>query len=101
MPKEIESLAQQLRNAYGSGGTQAFWRAYLEHEQRTAAMHPLGVARIYAHLGDRDRCIGILDKEYRQRDFMLVVWIRTDPEFDRVRSDPRFQALLTKIGYPQ
>lgn len=64
-------------------------------------MHPLGMARIYAHLGNQDRCIEILDKEYRQRDFMLVVWIKTDPEFDRVRSDPRFQALLTRIGYPR
>jgi TolB-like protein/DNA-binding winged helix-turn-helix (wHTH) protein/Flp pilus assembly protein TadD len=100
-PKEINALAQQLRGAYASGGAQAFWRAYLEREQQTSTMPPLGLARIYAHLGDQDRCIEILDKEYRQRDFMLVVWIKTDPEFDRVRSDPRFQALLTRIGYPQ
>jgi len=100
-PKEIEEFAKRLRLAYASGGAQAFWRAYLEGEQRTPTMHPLGLARIYAHLGDQDRCIEILDKEYRQRDFMLAVWIKTDPEFDRVRPDPRFQALLTKIGYPQ
>jgi TolB-like protein/thioredoxin-like negative regulator of GroEL len=99
-PKEIEALAQQLRGAYASGGTPAFWRAYLKNEQQTAT-HSLGVARIYAHLGDADRCLEILDKDYRQRDFMLVVWIKTDPEFDRVRSDRRFQSLLTKIGYPQ
>lgn len=100
-PKDMEALAQQLRAAYASGDAQAFWRAYLEREQRTTTMHPLGLARIYAHLGDQDRCFEILDKEYRQRDFMLVVWIKTDPEFDRVRSDPRFQALLTRIGYPK
>jgi tetratricopeptide (TPR) repeat protein len=99
--KEIEALAQQLRGVYTSGGGHAFWRAFLERQQGMATIQPLGLARIYAHLGDQNRCIEILDKEYRQRDFMLIVWIKTDPEFDRVRSDPRFQALLTKIGYPQ
>ena len=90
----------QLREVYAAGGASAFWRAYLRRELRTPTVHALGLARIYAHLGDRDRCVEILEKEYERRELMLAVWVKSDPEFDPVRADPRFQALLTKIGYP-
>ncbi len=99
-PAQLEAKANQLRAAYASGGTQAFWRAYLEQvSQKQTIKHALGLPRIYAHLGDRDRCIAILQKLYDQRDLMLAVWIRSDPEFDPIRSDPRFQSLLKKIGF--
>lgn len=99
-PAQLEANAKQLRAAYAGGGTQVFWRAYLEQETRKQTIkHPLGLARIYAHLGNRDSCIAILQKLYEQRDLMLAVWIRSDPEFDPVRSDPRFQSLLKKIGF--
>jgi TolB-like protein/DNA-binding winged helix-turn-helix (wHTH) protein len=100
-PQEIESLAGQLRSVYASYGPQAFWRKYLEFELRKPTVAALGLARIYAHAGDRNRCIEILENEYRHREPMLAAWVRSDPEFDSVRSDPRFQALLRKIGYPQ
>lgn len=99
-PEQINALTR-LSSVYASGGAQAFWQAYLQRELRTPTVDALGLARIYAHLGDRDRCIEILEKEYRQKELMLVVWVKSDPEFDSVRPDPRFQALLTKIGYPQ
>jgi TolB-like protein/DNA-binding winged helix-turn-helix (wHTH) protein len=99
-PEDIDTLSR-LRGAYAAGGAQAFWRTYLKGELRKPTMGSLAMARIYAHLGDRDRCIEILEKDYRQRELMLVVWVKSDPEFDGVRSDPRFQALLTRIGYPQ
>ncbi|HXY08147.1 MAG TPA: hypothetical protein VEI52_09890 [Terriglobales bacterium] len=54
-----------------------------------------------AHLGDRDRCMAVLEKSYRDRELMLAVWIKSDPEFDNVRSDPRYPTLLKQIGYPQ
>jgi len=27
-----------------------------------------------------------------------ILWLRVDPRVDSVRQDPRFQALLTRIG---
>lgn len=99
-PEQINALTK-LSAVYASGGAQAFWQAYLQRELRTSTVDALGLARIYAHLGDHDRCIEILEKEYKQRELMLAVWARSDPEFDSVRPDQRFQALLTKIGYPQ
>jgi tetratricopeptide (TPR) repeat protein len=99
-PDQINALTQ-LRQVYAAGGAPAFWRAYLQRELQIPTERALALARIYAHLGDRDRCMEILEKEYRQKDLMLVVWLKSDPEFDSVRSDPRFQGLLTRIGYPR
>ena len=101
-PEDIETLTQQLRNVYAAGGAQAFWRAYIERElQKPTFPKPLGLARLYAHLGDRDQCITILEQLYQERDTLLAVWVKSDPEFDSVRSDPRFQTLLKKIGFPE
>jgi hypothetical protein len=87
-------LAEQLRGVYRNAGAPAFWRAYLEGQLRNPATHRLSLARIYAHMGDRDGCMAVLEKLYRERELMLVAWLKSDPEFDNVRSDARYQALL-------
>jgi len=61
---------------------------------------PWLVAIVYARLHDNEQAFVWLDKAYRDREHDLVfsnVW----PMFDDLRSDPRFQALLRRIGLPQ
>lgn len=60
---------------------------------------PYEVAGVHAQLGDKDRAFEWLDKAYRSRSCMY--WLRQDPRFDSIRSDPRFQELLTKINFPE
>jgi len=60
---------------------------------------PYEVASVHAQLGDKDRAFEWLDKAYRSRSCMY--WLRQDPRFDSIRSDPRFQELLTKMNFPQ
>jgi TolB-like protein len=53
-------------------------------------------AFIYAALGDRDRAFEWLDRAVDERDVLLV---RVDfPFFDPLRTDPRFAALLERMG---
>lgn len=54
-------------------------------------------AGIYLTLKDYDTMFTWLEKAYEERDTTLVV-LNTFPMFDAVRSDPRFQALLKRIG---
>ncbi|MCI0697474.1 hypothetical protein L0337_36385 [candidate division KSB1 bacterium] len=52
---------------------------------------------MYAGLGEKDQAFAWLQKAYDERDDFLLV-IRVDPSFDSLRSDPRFAALLKKVG---
>jgi TolB-like protein/DNA-binding winged helix-turn-helix (wHTH) protein/Flp pilus assembly protein TadD len=59
--------------------------------------HASEVAAIYASLGDKDEAMNWLEKGYAER-FNPGVLIR--PAFDPLRSDPRFQHLVQRVGLP-
>jgi hypothetical protein len=55
---------------------------------------------VYPDLGNRDKAFAWLEKCYRGREHDLVfskVW----PMFDSIRSDPRYQDLMRRVGLPQ
>jgi len=56
------------------------------------------VAMVYAALGDKDQAMHWLESGYEQR-FNPGVLLR--PGFDPLRSDPRFQDLVLRIGFPR
>jgi serine/threonine-protein kinase len=58
---------------------------------------PYCKAMIYVGLGDMDQAFEYLGKAYLERESFLAT-INTLPFFDRLRSDPRFTALLKKMG---
>ncbi|MCI0416568.1 protein kinase [bacterium] len=56
-------------------------------------------AQIYAGLGDQSQALAWLEKACNER----AVWIpflKVDLKFDPLRSNPRFQELLKKVGFP-
>ena len=55
-----------------------------------------GRAVIYIGLGDKDKAIEWLWKAYQERCFLT--WLKVEPIFDPLREDPRFIALLGKLG---
>ena len=55
------------------------------------------IAMIYASLGDTDQAMNWLDKSFEDR-FNPGVLLR--PGFDPLRSDPRFQSLVHRVGLP-
>lgn len=57
-------------------------------------------AMVYARLGDKEQTFAWLDKAVEERNrFALELKIR--PVFDNLRDDPRFQALLRRVGLTQ
>jgi hypothetical protein len=58
------------------------------------------IAADYAALGEKDRAFNWLEKAYEKRDFFLPT-LAVNPYMDPLRSDPRFQDLLRRIGLPQ
>jgi tetratricopeptide (TPR) repeat protein len=57
------------------------------------------IAQIYTALGDTGRAFQWLEKAYQERDSQLA-WLKAEPGFDRLRSDPRFQDLLRRMNFP-
>jgi hypothetical protein len=58
---------------------------------------PVYIASIYVCLGDKEQAFAWLRKAYDQRsDHLLHIGI--SPDFDPLRSDPRFDKLLRDIG---
>lgn len=56
------------------------------------------VALIYAGLGDKDEAFAWLEQSYKVRDKGLT-YLKLDPGMDPLRSDPRFQSLLHRVGF--
>jgi serine/threonine-protein kinase len=55
------------------------------------------VALIFMALDDKEKAFEWLERAYKDRDLWLL-FIKVDPLFDSLRSDPRFKALLKKIN---
>jgi TolB-like protein/DNA-binding winged helix-turn-helix (wHTH) protein/tetratricopeptide (TPR) repeat protein len=72
---------------------------YFQKKSRTRYVSPLFIAGTYLILGDKDHAFEWLDKAYQERSPVLST-IKTDPSWDPLRSDPRFDKLIRKIGFP-
>ncbi|MBP1659362.1 MAG: Adenylate cyclase [Candidatus Aminicenantes bacterium] len=57
------------------------------------------IAVVYEGLGDDAKTFAWLDKACEERSGFLV-YIKCDRRFDRIRSDPRFESLIQKVGLP-
>ena len=57
------------------------------------------VALVYAGLGEKDKAFAWLDKAYEEHSFNLS-YLKVEPRFDSLRSDPRFADMLRRIGLP-
>ena len=58
---------------------------------------PLFLARIHANLGESDQAMDYLERVYADRS-ESVVWLKVDPSFEPLRKDPRFIALVKRVG---
>ena len=58
------------------------------------------VAEVYAGLGEKSLAIEWLEKAYEARAPSLA-YLNVEPMFDALRSDPRFQEILRRLGLPR
>ena len=83
-----------------SAGEKAEARAMVDSILRLAQeryIPPVRIARIYVALGETDHAFEWLQTAYDTRSDHLL-HLNISPYYDNLRADPRFQALLKKIG---
>jgi serine/threonine-protein kinase len=61
---------------------------------------PSLLAAVYSALGDSDRSMELLDQAYLKRD-PLLRYVGTGYEYDGLRDDPRFKAMLKRLNLPE
>jgi tetratricopeptide (TPR) repeat protein len=59
-----------------------------------------GTAEMYVALGQVDRALKVMESAYRRREGGLIL-LNADPRLDSLKSDPRYQQLLQRIGLPR
>jgi len=89
-----------LGHAYAASGRAEEARKVLDRLEKLPKrlyVSPVSVAKVYAGLGEKDHAFQWLDRAYQDRSEDLVL-LRVHPMLDGLRSDPRFGALLKKMG---
>ena len=71
--------------------------AELQHVAQSRYVSSLYFAAVYMGLGEKTTALDWLDRAYQERNDRLV-YLGVDPMADPLRSEPRFTALLHKIG---
>ncbi|MEP6471849.1 MAG: hypothetical protein ABJC28_07515 [Acidobacteriota bacterium] len=66
---------------------------------RERYVSPLDVARLKAQSGERDGAFASLEAAFLERSPGLV-FLKVDRAWDRIRDDPRFAALVRRVGIP-
>jgi TolB-like protein/Tfp pilus assembly protein PilF len=100
---DINQYKAGLGHAYGRAGKNAEARKLLyELKELSKRRYVSGCdcAAIYAGLDEKDRAFACLEEAHEQHDYTLTS-AKGNPLFDPLRSDPRFQDMLRRIGLPQ
>jgi hypothetical protein len=69
--------------------------AELQAATKKRPVLPYNIATIYAALGDRDETFYYLDEDFRQLGWFHI--FPMDPEFDQMRSDPRYSLFVARV----
>src|SRR5262249_53921851 len=96
--QETTAIANRLRSALRSQGPKGYWGAHLKERLKIDADDHCLLAYAYFRTGDHENGYRQLDLAIKARDRNLRQ-MKTQPMWDFVRNDPRFQDVLRRVGY--
>jgi len=103
LTSEDPYVLSQLGWAYGVLGKREEAQGVLtqlEKLSRRSPVPPPAVFYVHLGLGNLDATMEYMEKAYREK-WSDVVWIKSAPEYDVLRSNERFVALLEKMHFPE
>jgi tetratricopeptide (TPR) repeat protein len=85
-----------VRESFAKAGWQGFLQA-MTSERRPSKLSLYNVASCHVELGEKDQAFDELNKSYESRESFMAA-LNVDPRFDPLRVDPRFTALVRRVG---
>src|SRR5260370_14948409 len=101
-PEELK-IAEAAAKVYAQSGIEAAIRRSIELQVQLAKrryVDPADIGYNYAKLGEKDQAFFWLEKAYAEKSDD-VEFIKVNRSVASLRSDPRYAALLKKMGLPQ
>ena len=96
-PHECRRLTTLAMVHHAAGRYEDSERVLREAKEKFGGGNAFEIAVVHAVRGEPDRAFEWLERAYTQKD--PVLWeIKTDVTFDSLRGDPRWSALLKKLG---
>ena len=92
----------ELKEAIAESGAEGYWKRTLENYKETARSNYVPsvlVAATCVRLNDKECALGWLEKGYEERDDLMIN-LKVEPVFDRLRMEPRYQELVRRVGIP-
>ena len=98
--KKVNAPRFQLAYAYAVAGKRDEAQKILDElkddQSKGHYVSPFNFALIYMGLGDKDQAFEWLNRTFEENPYRLA-FIKHNPRFDSLRSDPRFDALLRRM----
>jgi len=97
------ALVTSLAGAYALSGRKDEAETLLRELQERAASEyilPIYFAEVYASFGNTDEAFSWLEKAYKERNWGMF-FLRHAWYWDPLRSDPRFDDLVQRMGFPE
>jgi TolB-like protein/predicted Zn-dependent protease len=109
LPEALEEMKKETDDMWRLEGLAIVYSAMQRHAESEAALaeltskfqkdSPYVVATVYGYRNEVDPAFTWLGRAIQERDAYLTS-IKSDPLFNKIRSDPRYAALLQKAGLP-
>ncbi len=78
-------------------------RAQLRQHEPLAALRyisPFDIARLHAQVGNREAALAGLEQAAKEGGYTGLALLKVDQAWDSVRADPRFAAVVRRLGIP-
>jgi tetratricopeptide (TPR) repeat protein len=97
----------RIRQAYSDAGPRGYWLKVLDFQTEGEASHDKSklseqdrwpLQGVYAQLGENGKALDLLEKLLKQGAYGAIYWLKFDPIYEPLRDEPRFRAVVKKLG---
>jgi TolB-like protein len=91
---------ETIKEAYSKSGTNGLFKYLIELQLKEPKPSSFALAHWYAMLGRKEEALDWLEKAFEEHYIyiMFIPRINCNPDFDNIRSEPRFQEIIKKMG---